>query len=184
MNSAGQPLAEFLRISLLDFKGFYCKSNWNNIKDVILGIACSLSSFRKKELTKRFTRHFAILLISDPDTKKLESILSNIFTTFFSDFVKGVFSLVSPLTTATVKIYEKVKLNLLPTPGKSHYLFNFRDLLKFVQGILQAIPSIYNNASLVLRLFYHESMRTYFDRLVDDKDRNYLRELLKDVCMK
>jgi hypothetical protein len=38
---------------------------------------------------------------------------------------------------ATVDIYRALSEQLLPTPSKSHYLFNTRDLAKIVQGLSQ-----------------------------------------------
>lgn len=35
---------------------------------------------------------------------------------------------------AAVEIYNRLSLDLLPTPAKSHYVFNLRDLSKCVQG--------------------------------------------------
>lgn len=35
-----------------------------------------------------------------------------------------------------IEIYENVRAGLLPTPAKTHYTYNLRDLSKLVQGIL------------------------------------------------
>ncbi len=42
-----------------------------------------------------------------------------------------------PITSATISIYRAVSKELLPTPSKSHYLFNTRDLAKIIQGMMQ-----------------------------------------------
>lgn len=39
-------------------------------------------------------------------------------------------NLTEPLVAASVKIYERIASELLPTPAKSHYTFNLRDLSK------------------------------------------------------
>ncbi len=37
------------------------------------------------------------------------------------------------LVASTVEIYNSIRTELLPTPSKSHYTFNLRDLSKVVQ---------------------------------------------------
>ena len=45
---------------------------------------------------------------------------------------------------AAIEIYRRMSTDLLPTPNKSHYVFNLRDLSKCVQGILRANPNVIN----------------------------------------
>lgn len=44
------------------------------------------------------------------------------------------------LTEMTIVVYNTISAQLLPTPAKSHYTFNLRDLSKVFQGILMAEP--------------------------------------------
>lgn len=92
----------------------------------------------------------------------------------------------------------------MPTPVKSHYTFNLRDLSKNFQGILMAdVKSIDVNTNLLcssyfnetknnicfcdsksvqqlLKLWYHESCRVFQDRLVNSEDRAWFDNLLHE----
>lgn len=57
------------------------------------------------------------------------------------DFVAEVSILGGPIVDAAVELYLKICAELLPTPAKSHYVFNLRDLSKCMQGVLQADAS-------------------------------------------
>ncbi len=173
---------ELLR-QFLNCKGFYNRKSfvWRDVVDVSLSVAYNPSG---QKLCMRFIRHFALLGIPNPTENAMNCIVGNILHGFFSKFVKSILSLTDPMTSAAVSIYQKVLDNFLPSPTKSHYMFNLRDLLKCVHGILQTSPSCYNTASQMLRLFYHESLRVYHDRLVDNQDKNLFKDLLKQVCMK
>lgn len=54
------------------------------------------------------------------------------------DFVPEVSCLGDNIVNAAVDVYLKICAELLPTPAKSHYVFNLRDLSKSMQGVLQA----------------------------------------------
>ncbi len=43
---------------------------------------------------------------------------------------------IDTLVKATIKVYTTITTELLPTPAKSHYTFNLRDLSKVFQGML------------------------------------------------
>lgn len=55
---------------------------------------------------------------------------------FLNEVVPDLKALAEPLVTASVKIYQRIASELLPTPAKSHYTFNLRDLSKVFQGLL------------------------------------------------
>lgn len=57
---------------------------------------------------------------------------------FSSGAVPAIQPLNEALVDATIRVYATITSQLLPTPAKSHYTFNLRDLSKVFQGILMA----------------------------------------------
>ena len=55
---------------------------------------------------------------------------------FFYEFPHEVRQCTDSIVNAAVEIYFRMSSDLLPTPAKSHYTFNLRDLSKVYQGIL------------------------------------------------
>lgn len=60
--------------------------------------------------------------------------LQAILNGFLNDFLPPVKQTASNIVEAAVEIYNRMSVDLLPTPAKSHYVFNLRDLSKCVQG--------------------------------------------------
>jgi hypothetical protein len=80
-----------------------------------------------------------------------------------------------PLVAATIDIYTAASTALLPTPAKSHYLFNLRDVSRVVHGILLMPPEALAGGggggdaaakAKMTRLWVHETLRVFYDRCV------------------
>lgn len=57
---------------------------------------------------------------------------------------------------AVIKVYTEIKTNLLPTPNKSHYTFNLRDISKVFQGICSVSSKYCTSREGFARLWMHE----------------------------
>lgn len=101
---------------------------------------------------------------------------------FLAEFSNQIRDCGDSLINAAVEIYERIAVDLLPTPAKSHYVFNLRDLSKCVQGILQADSGTMREERDLLRLFYHECLRVFHDRLINVEDKTYFYILMKEIC--
>jgi len=70
-------------------------------------------------------------------------------------------------------MYQKITKELLPTPKKSHYTFNLRDISKIFQAMLMINYENLKDKQMLIELWIHESSRIFHDRLVDDVDRDW-----------
>ncbi|ALC49870.1 Dhc16F [Drosophila busckii] len=179
-----QPAIELLR-QFLDFKGFYDREKlfWKDILDVVLGCACAPPGGGRNPLTPRFVRHFALFSLPKPNEETLTQIFNGILLGFLDTFASAIRALSESIVHACVDVYMRVSKVMLPTPDRSHYIFNLRDLSKCIQGILQANNMYYNMENQILRLFYHETTRVFHDRLINSDDKAMFQKLMNDVCL-
>lgn len=180
-----QPPIELLR-QLLDYHGLYDREKlfWKDIQDVVLAAACAPPGGGRNPLTPRFVRHFGMMLIPPPNEAALKQIFKSIMKGFLDDFSQQVMELGEPMVNAAVEIYQRIEEDLLPTPAKSHYVFNLRDLSKCIQGVLQADSGTMREPVNMQRLFYYECLRVFHDRLINEEDKSYFYYLMKEVCLR
>ncbi|XP_077994098.1 dynein axonemal heavy chain 6-like [Glandiceps talaboti] len=180
-----QPPIELLR-QYQDFGGFYDREKlfWKELHDMTLSAACAPPGGGRNPVTPRMIRHFAMLSIPSASEYSLKHIFKSIITGFLVDFPASVKACGESIVSAAVEIYGRMSTDLLPTPAKSHYVFNLRDLSKCVQGILQADASSIRNEEQTFRLFCHESQRVFHDRLINHEDKRYFHEMLAEMAGK
>jgi dynein heavy chain len=83
-----------------------------------------------------------------------------------------------------LEVYKTAMKELLPTPTKSHYLFNLRDFGKVILGVCLADKDRVNEINVVARLWTHEIWRVFADRLINDEDRLLILRTLREVMRK
>jgi dynein heavy chain len=177
-----QPPNELLR-QVIDQGGFYDtqKMFFKNVKDIIFAAACAPPGGGRNEISPRLVRQFNMIWMPQLSETSMTRIFQNILEGFVSCTMKSLVSLVQPVVTSSVTIYRKVQEELLPTPSKSHYTFNLRDLSKVFQGLLMVSPSSDTSVDMFMKLWLHEVSRVFRDRLVGDEDRSWFNGTCKKM---
>ena len=102
------------------------------IKDCYFIAACAPPGGGRNNVTPRLYRHFNMLWIPELSQMSMEIIFHTILKGFLGNnqLTSPLEKFSLPITNATIDAYSKVCKELLPTPTKSHYTFNLRDLSK------------------------------------------------------
>eukprot|EP00742_Colponemidia_sp_Colp-10_P007220 GILJ01007760.1.p1 GENE.GILJ01007760.1~~GILJ01007760.1.p1 ORF type:complete len:2640 (-),score=434.68 GILJ01007760.1:74-7498(-) len=181
-----QPPIELLR-QWMDYDGWYDRKGlaFRKIQDVTCVGAMGPPGGGRNPVTPRFLRHFNLIGITELDDDSMKVIFSTILNSFLRRFDStDVFGIKDILVKATIEIYNTITAELLPTPSKSHYTYNLRDMAKVFQGILSGDPRRIVNVPNLLRLWIHENQRVFADRLVNVDDNKWFVQLLQKQLKK
>lgn len=61
----------------------------------------------------------------------------------------------------TIHIYKETMKNFRPTPAKSHYTYNLRDVSKVFQGISKSSAKAILKEDDFIKLWAHECLRVF-----------------------
>jgi len=141
----------------MDHSGWYDLKEkevcFRKLIDIVFVAAMGPPGGGRSDITSRYVRHFNLIAVTDFDDEVLTGIFSNI--------VKSVFSKVNPspdikkldvsTVAATLALYRESVVKLLPTPTKSHYVFNLRDFSRVILGVLMCnLPGVPDAACYAL----------------------------------
>ena len=167
-----QPPVELLR-QAIDSHGFYDleKLIFKYIKDTQFVTACAPPGGGRNEVTPRLFRHFNMIWVPALSKKSMELIFSSILRGFLELNQQSSLDFLSDaVVRASVEIYEKAISDFKPTPTKSHYTFNLRDMSKVIQGILEIKHRNLEDKEMLVSIWIHEIFRVFRDRLINQSD--------------
>ncbi|NXP46066.1 DYH7 protein, partial [Heliornis fulica] len=179
-----QPPIELLR-QFFDHGFWYDLKDTSKITlvDVQLLAAMGPPGGGRNPVTPRFLRHFNLCAINSFSDDTVVRIFATVVGVYLraSEFSSEFFTIGNQIVTATLEVYKKAIKNLLPTPTKSHYTFNLRDFSRVIHGCLLIKRKSVGSKHVMIRLFVHEVLRVFYDRLVEDNERDWFFNLMKDV---
>ncbi|KAK2921231.1 hypothetical protein Q8A73_000716 [Channa argus] len=177
-----QPPIELLR-QWIDHHHWYDKKDTSrlNIVDVLFMSAMGPPGGGMNDITGRFIRHLNVISIDCFDDETLTKIFSSITDWHFSKgFDASFYRLSKIMVQATLAVYKDAIQNFLPTPSKSHYIFNLRDFARVIGGVLLAPHTHMQDGDKLIRLWIHEVYRVFYDRLIDNEDKEIFFSIVKE----
>ena len=177
-----QPPIELLR-TMVDNHGWYDRKTYRfkNLVDTTLVGAMGPPGGGRNPVSNRMLRHFNFLSMVDMADSSIGVIYNTILSNFVSlGFADEIQDCVKNVVQATIEIYNTVRMELLPTPAKTHYSFNLRDCAKVVQGVMACSPKKVASVTDFVRVWWHEECRVFSDRFVTQSDRDYFTGLLRE----
>lgn len=177
---------ELLR-QFLELKGVYDKQLfWKDIEGTTTICAAAPPGGGRKALNLRFTRHFHMICLPQTSEESLELIFKSIVNGFFIEqgFKTEIKLMATNVVEASIYVYIESSKVLRPTPTKSHYTFNLRDISKIVQGICMATPKKVNTIETLAKLWVHEASRVFHDRMTNEEDRSWFKQYVAELTTK
>ena len=181
-----QPPIEILR-QFHDYGGWYGRDNaFVTLQDIQFVAAMGPAGGGRNPVTERYLRHFSLVSVPEVDESALKGIYNAILSQHFQncEFHNSIVNMAPDAVCATLVVYQTCLEKLLPTPEKSHYSFNLRDFSRVAQGLTMLPLSQVENESdfgrlRITRLWTHEILRVFGDRLVDVADERILVDSMR-----
>jgi dynein heavy chain len=179
-----QPPNELLR-QMIDGGGFYdiAKLFFKNIQNIIFSACMAPPGGGRNEVTPRLLRHYNMMWMPQLSEESMKTIFSEILKGFLECEIPEIADVAHPMVASAVGIYKRVEKDMLPTPSKSHYTFNLRDLSKVFQGVLMVKHEYCPDKRELVKLWAHEEARVFRDRLIDQEDRDKFNSFMGDVII-
>ncbi|CAH0551344.1 unnamed protein product [Brassicogethes aeneus] len=184
-NYGTQRVIMFLR-QIVEQKGFYRASDqtWVSLERIQFVGACNPPTDPgRKPLSHRFLRHVPVVYVDYPGETSLKQIYGT-FTRAMLRLTPGLRGYSEPLTNAMVEFYlasqDRFTQDMQP-----HYVYSPREMTRWVRGICEAIRPLDNlPVEGLVRLWAHEALRLFQDRLVEDTERRWTNENIDAVALK
>lgn len=179
-----QKVISFLR-QLVESGGYWRASDktWIKLERIQFVGACNPPTDPGRvPLSHRFLRHAPLIMVDYPG----EASLKQIYGTFNRAVLKVLPPLrghAEPLTTAMVDFYLASQQRFTPDV-QAHYVYSPRELTRWVRGIYESIRPL-ETLSLegLVRVWAHEALRLFSDRLVKEDERKWTDERIDATAL-
>ena len=173
----------------MDYGGWYDidtnEKDYRHIVGVSFCSAMGPPGGGRNAISPRYVRHFNVIYIEPYSQESMIYIFSNVMDWLFlinqnPSYSGGIKGMKENIVINTITIYKLIQVQFRPTPAKSHYTYNLRDVSKVFQGIAKASPKAIKTDNDMIKLWAHECLRVFSDRLISDEDHEKFENLLKE----
>ncbi|XP_004521647.2 dynein heavy chain 2, axonemal [Ceratitis capitata] len=180
-----QPPLELIR-QWIDYKYWFNRRNQQKIyvQNTLLMAAMGPPGGGRQVISPRTQSRFVIINMTFPTEATIMRIFGTMLQQKLKPFANDIREIALKVTSCTIDLYNAVVARMLPTPAKSHYLFNLRDISKIFQGLLRGHHEAQTKRSMFLRLWVHEAFRVFSDRLIDDLDQGWFINEMNNILGK
>lgn len=181
-----QPPIELIR-QYMEYGSWYDRANLEllvEIKDTELISAMSTGGGGRNTITSSLTHKFHVVNMGVPTDNQMKRIFISILHYKLSDFdSEEIKPHIESVANLIIGLFKNVcnEDRFKPTPMKSHYLFNMRDMSRVIQGMCMIDKFNCDTTKVLQRLLIHECQRIFSDRLIDVADRNLMKSFIDDL---
>ena len=179
-----QRVISFIR-QLVESGGFWRTTDmsWVKLERIQFVGACNPPTDPGRvPLSHRFLRHAPLIMVDYPGEISLKQIYGT-YTRAVLKIVPNLRPYTEPLTDAMVDFYLASQRRFT-TDIQAHYVYSPRELTRWVRGIYEAIrPLEILTVEGLVRVWAHEALRLFQDRLVAEEERLWTDENIDATAM-
>uniref|UniRef100_A0A8D0MPF5 Cytoplasmic dynein 1 heavy chain 1 n=1 Tax=Sus scrofa TaxID=9823 RepID=A0A8D0MPF5_PIG len=180
-----QRVISFIR-QMVEHGGFYRTSDqtWVKLERIQFVGACNPPTDPgRKPLSHRFLRHVPVVYVDYPGPASLTQIYGT-FNRAMLRLVPSLRTYAEPLTAAMVEFYT-MSQERFTQDTQPHYIYSPREMTRWVRGIFEALRPLETlPVEGLIRIWAHEALRLFQDRLVEDEERRWTDENIDLVALK
>lgn len=179
-----QVVITFLR-EITEQNGFWRPSDkqWITLERIQFVGACNPpTDVGRHPLSNRFLRHTPLLYVDFPGPESLRQIYGTFNKALLRRGAPELRNYATNLTDAMVDFYTISQKHFTPDI-QPHYIYSPRELTRWKHAINESIESM-NTVDDLVRLWAHEALRLFQDRLVLDEEKEWCDKKVDEIANK
>ncbi|ORY81439.1 dynein heavy chain, cytosolic [Protomyces lactucae-debilis] len=178
-----QRIIGFLR-QLVEQNGFWRQQDqaWVSLERIQFVGACNPpTDVGRTPFSQRFLRHAPVLMVDYPESESLTQIYGT-FVRAVLKFVPALKGYADALTAAMIDVFDNSRTQFT-AQKQAHYIYSPRELSRWIRGIAETLKSAEQmELSGLVRIWAHEALRLFSDRLVNQQDRDWTTRMVMQVA--